>query len=95
MIDSWPAGGMSIDVAAEGTAVEVELSAPWRFPPTRNVDMMNGVMGNGREEELETEWKEGKERLYASNPTSGEDQCQLTRAWPPRISDTVRYLTGV
>jgi len=38
---------MSIDVVAEGTAVEVELSAPWRFLSTRNVDMMNGVVGNG------------------------------------------------
>jgi hypothetical protein len=39
---------MSIEVAAEGTAVLEELPAPWRLPPTWSVDM-TVVKGNKRE----------------------------------------------
>ena len=39
---------MSIEVAAEGTAVLEELPAPWRLSPTWSFDM-TVVKGNKRE----------------------------------------------
>ena len=51
---------MSIELAAEGTAVLVELSAPWRLPPTWSVDMIVVKSNKWEKEERWNVVKRGK-----------------------------------
>jgi hypothetical protein len=46
---SWETTGLSIEFAADETAVLVALSAPWRLPLTRSVGMMVMKVGKRRE----------------------------------------------